>query len=73
MTNKNFILEWTATIVTVGGAIATALAIDPLNIVLFNIGSVLWIWWAVLTKRTSIVVVNIGLLLVYVYGLFVRI
>lgn len=73
MMNKNFILEWTATIVTVGGAIATALAIDPLNIVLFNIGSVLWIWWAVLTKRTSIVVVNIGLLLVYVYGLFVRI
>jgi hypothetical protein len=69
----NAILEWSATIVTVGAAIATALSIDPLNIYLFNIGSVLWLVWAVRIKRASLVVVNVGLLAVYVYGLIVRI
>lgn len=73
MVNKNFILEWTATLVTVGGAVSTALSIDPLNIILFNIGSILWLWWALRTNRNSIVVVNVGLLAVYVYGLLVRI
>jgi hypothetical protein len=69
----NAILEWSATIVTVGAALATALSIDPLNIYLFNIGSVLWLVWAVRIKRASLVVVNVGLLTVYVYGLIVRI
>lgn len=69
----NAILEWLATIVTVGAALATALSIDPLNIYLFNIGSVLWLVWAVRIKRASLVVVNVGLLAVYVYGLIVRI
>ena len=69
----NAILEWTATIVTVGAAIATALSIDPLNIYLFNIGSVLWLAWAIRIKRASLVVVNVGLLAVYVYGFIVRI
>jgi hypothetical protein len=69
----NTLLEWSATIVTVGAALATALSIDPLNIYLFNIGSVLWLVWAVRIKRASLVVVNVGLLAVYVYGLIVRI
>jgi hypothetical protein len=69
----NAILEWSATIVTVGAALATALSIDPLNIYLFNIGSVLWLVWAFRIKRASLVVVNVGLLAVYVYGLIVRI
>jgi hypothetical protein len=68
----NTLLEWSATIVTVGAALATALSIDPLNIYLFNIGSVLWLVWAVRIKRASLVVVNVGLLAVYVYGLIVR-
>jgi hypothetical protein len=69
----NTILEWSATIVTVGAALATALSIDPLNIYLFNIGSVLWLVWAVRIKRASLMVVNVCLLAVYVYGLIVRI
>jgi hypothetical protein len=69
----NAILEWSATIVTIGAAIATALSIDPLNIYLFNIGSVLWLVWAVRIKRASLMVVNVSLLAVYVYGLIVRI
>jgi hypothetical protein len=69
----NTLLEWSATIVTVGAALATALSVDPLNIYLFNVGSVLWLVWAVRIKRASLVVVNVGLLAVYVYGLIVRI
>ena len=68
----NTILEWLATVVTICAALATALSIDPLNIYLFNIGSVLWLVWAVRIKRASLVVVNVGLLAVYVYGLIVR-
>ena len=71
--NENTILEWLATIVTIAAALATALSIDPLNIYLFNIGSVLWLVWAVRIKRASLVVVNVGLLAVYVYGFIVRI
>jgi hypothetical protein len=69
----NTILEWIATIVTVGAALATAMALDPLNIYLFNIGSILWLIWAIRIKRLSLIVVNIGLLAVYVYGFIVRV
>jgi hypothetical protein len=68
----NRLLEWSATIVTVSAALATALDIDPLNIYLFNLGSILWLIWAVRIKRASLVVVNVGLLVVYVYGFIVR-
>jgi apolipoprotein N-acyltransferase len=69
----NTLLEWCATIITVGAAIATAMAIDPLNIYLFSVGSVVWLIWAVRIKKTSLVVVNVAMLLVYVYGFIVRI
>jgi hypothetical protein len=69
----NMILEWVATLVTIGAAIATAMSIDPLNIYLFNLGSVLWLIWAIRIKKASLIVVNIGLLVVYFYGFIVRI
>jgi hypothetical protein len=71
--NINSVIKWVATVITVGGAIATALAIDPLNIYLFNLGSLLWVWWAIRIKEASIVVVNLAMLAVYVYGAVVRI
>lgn len=70
--NLNTFLEWLATFIIIGGGIATALSIDPLNIYLFNLGSVVWLIWAVRVKRTSLVVVNISLLLIYTYGFIVR-
>ena len=66
------ILEWSATAFTVAGAVATAIAIDPLNIYLLNLGAVLWLIWAVMVKRTSLIVVNAALLTVYVYGFILR-
>ncbi len=67
------ILEWSATAFTVAGALTTALSIDPLNIYLLNLGSVLWLIWAVMVKRTSLIVVNAALLAVYVYGFVLRV
>ena len=33
------VLKWLGTALTIGGAVATALAIDPLNAYLFNAGA----------------------------------
>lgn len=67
------VIEWLATVVTILGAVATALAYDPMNIYLLNLGSVLWLIWAVRVKKLSLVIVNAALLVVYVYGMIVRI
>jgi hypothetical protein len=72
MMKMNVILEWTATAVTVLGALATALGYDPLNIYLLNIGSILWLIWAVRVKKLSLMIVNAGLLAVYAYGFVLR-
>lgn len=68
----NFILEWLATVLTIGGALATSLGYDPLNIYLFNVGALLWLTWAVRVKRHSLMVVNFGLLSVYMVGIALR-
>lgn len=72
MISKVAMLEWSATLFTVAGALTTALSMDPLNIYLLNLGSVLWLIWAVLNKRLSLIVVNSALLAVYVYGFVLR-
>jgi len=69
----NTLLEWSATTFTVLGAITTATAHDPLNIYLLNIGTILWLAWAIITKRNSLITVNASLLAVYVYGFIIRI
>jgi energy-converting hydrogenase Eha subunit C len=66
------VLKWVATIVTVAGAIATALMIDPLNIWLLNLGAFLFLIWGFLIKEKAMIAVNAGLLLVYVGGIFYR-
>jgi hypothetical protein len=66
------VLKWVATIVTIAGAIATALMIDPLNIWLLNLGAFLFLIWGFLIKEKAMIAVNAGLLLVYVGGIFYR-
>ena len=66
------VLKWVATIVTIAGASATALMIDPLNIWLLNLGAFLFLIWGVLIKEKAMIAVNAGLLLVYVGGIFYR-
>lgn len=66
-------LKWLGTALTIAGAVATALAIDPLNVYLFNIGAIVWLWAAIRMKEKSLIVVNAGLLSVYMFGVFYRI
>ena len=65
-------IKWIATIITLGGAIATAAMIDPLNIYLFNLGAFLFLIWGYLIRDKAMITVNAGLLVVYIVGLSIR-
>lgn len=65
----NFSLQWSATILTIAGALFTSMNMYPHNVVAFNLGGVLWLMYAVRVKHVSLVVVNTGLLLIYIFGL----
>ena len=67
------IVKWVATVITLGGALATALMYDPLNIYLLNLGAILFLWWGFLIKDKAMITVNAGLLTVYIIGLFLRV
>jgi hypothetical protein len=67
------VLKWVGTILTVGGALMTAIDVDPLNIYLFNAGALIWLVAAVRMKELSLIVVNGALLTIYVIGLILRI
>jgi len=66
-------IKWVATIVTLAGAIATALMYDPLNIYLLNIGAFLFLIWGYMIKDKAMITVNAGLLFIYILGIWVRI
>lgn len=68
----NKILEWTACAITIAGAFCTAADWDPMNIYLLNLGAVLYLIWSVRVKIISLVLINVALLLIYVYGFLVR-
>ena len=70
---NNEIFKWTGTAFTLAGAIATALAFDPLNVLLFNLGSLAWLIAAVRMKDNSLMAVNSGLLAIYFVGFLIRI
>jgi hypothetical protein len=66
------VLKWLGTAFTLAGALATSLALDPLNVYLFNAGAVTWLIAAIRMKESSLIVVNAGLLLIYIYGIIHR-
>ena len=63
------IVEYTATITTICGALLTSLEIMPHHMYMLNIGSALWLIWAILTKQNSIALVNATMLSIYLYGI----
>jgi len=69
ITNKldNF-LQWSATLLTILGALFTSANVYPLNVVTFNIGSILWLAFAIRIKAPSLITVNAILLLIYAAG-----
>lgn len=62
-----------ALIATLSGAAATALMWDPLNIVLLNLGSILYLIWSLKVRDWNLVAVNAGLLTIYGFGAILRI
>mgnify|MGYP003339959245 CR=1 FL=1 len=66
------IIKWIATFITLGGALATALMYDPLNVWLLNLGALLFLIWGVMIKEKAMIAVNLGLLTIYILGLVVR-
>lgn len=67
------IFKWAGTVVTLLGALATALMIDPLNIWLLNLGAVLFLIWGYLIRDRAMMTVNAGLLSIYIVGLYIRV
>ena len=65
---KTDILQWLGTIFTIAGATASSFNFYPQNVILFNIGSVFWVFAAIELRNVQILVVNIGLLLIYAIG-----
>ena len=63
-------LAWTATGLTLMGALMTSLRIDPLNVYLLNVGSATFLWWAFRIRDRAMITVNAGLLSIYILGLF---
>ena len=63
-------LAWTATALTLVGALCTSLRIDPLNVYLLNLGSACFLWWAWRIRDRAMITVNAGLLAIYMIGLF---
>lgn len=68
----NLVLKWLATVVTIAGALTVSYNIDPLNIYLLNLACVVWIAWGWRIREWSIVTVNVSLLLIYAWGLVLR-
>jgi hypothetical protein len=62
------LLKWIATGFTLGGAVLTSLAIDPLNVYLLNFGATLFLIWAVRIRDNAMIAVNAGLLTIYAIG-----
>jgi hypothetical protein len=67
----NAYLKWVATVITLVGAVCTSFRLDPLNIYLLNAGAFLFLIWSIRIKDTALIVVNSGLLIAYILGLFV--
>ena len=63
-------LKWSGTWVTLAGALCTSLRVDPLNVYLLNLGSLLFVIWAVRIRERAMITVNVGLLSIYALGLF---
>lgn len=72
-TYKLDILKWIATIITLLGAICVSLSIDPLNVILMNLGAFLFLIWSYLIREKALICVNGGLLAVYLFGFILRI
>jgi hypothetical protein len=67
--NLTLTIEWIAAIFVLSGSLMTSLQLTPYNIYTMNIGSMLFIWWAIRIKDNAMIAVNGGLVLIYLIGI----
>jgi len=68
----NRILSWAGCLATLLGAVCTSLGWDPENIILLNSGALLYLVWSIRVREWSLVLVNGGLLAIYLFGAILR-
>ena len=64
--------KWMGTGLTVMGAVATSLGLDPLNVYLLNAGAAVWLVAALRMREASLIAVNGMLLAIYIVGTILR-
>ena len=64
--------KWTATTVTLTGAVLASLNIYPACAVVLNLGSFLFLIWSILIRDRAMITVNAGLLTIYTVGLAIK-
>ena len=73
--NKNTLIntiKWTATAITLTGAVLASLNIYPACAVVLNLGSFLFLVWSILIRDPAMITVNAGLLTIYTLGLAIK-
>ncbi len=68
----NFILEWSACVITLMGVCATSFKKDPLNIYFLVVACSLYVVWAIRIRKPSMLVVNGVVIVIYAFGLYNR-
>lgn len=63
------IIKWISLCFTLAGAFSTSFGIEPINIYFLNIGAFGYLIWSYRVKDTNLMIVNAGLLLIYLAGL----
>ena len=65
-------IKWTATAVTLFGAVLASLNIYPYSAITLNSGAFLFLIWAILIRDSAMITVNAGLLTIYSVGLAIK-
>jgi hypothetical protein len=68
----NSSLKWIGCICAIIGALLVTLNIEPWNIVFANLGSLFYLLWAIRIKEWNIILVNLVFILIYGYGVIIR-
>ena len=69
---NTWLLKWIGTVLTLIGAVLTSIDIQPYNVWLLNIGSAVFVAWAIRIKDGAMITVNLGLLTIYSIGVIIR-
>ena len=67
--NKEFILEWTSTLIILIGVLFTNLNIQPYNFIISLIGCIGWFLLSIIWKKYSLMIIQIILIFFYFIGI----